>query len=298
MYVCIVFYGRWYLGIQSKKDPAHVMNEVYKAMQALRCVWHQVNNYRVLCRWQYTSGLPSGTTGNAAKAKATSPALAALAALNPLYPQYQGKSSCHKPTWAAPRATSTQAMYGALDSLVTPVMNAMIDLDNPGNNNTASMDDDGTLDQDLDSEPDDHAREEGVDDMDVDDDDENSPNNSNNNHQNNHSPSSPKRRVARHAVPSGSSSVMDMDDASVASGLHRRRPRGDSNMDDIDEDDKREEDNDEDEEEEKFVGEHAPAEPDVKIALSLYKVQQSIYLLDFQRVEVRLIDDIYAMKEI
>ena len=24
---------RWYLGIQSKKDPAHVMTEVYKAMQ-------------------------------------------------------------------------------------------------------------------------------------------------------------------------------------------------------------------------------------------------------------------------
>ena len=48
---------RWYLGIQSKKDPAHVMNEVYKAMQALKCVWHQVNNYRVLCLWKYTSGV-------------------------------------------------------------------------------------------------------------------------------------------------------------------------------------------------------------------------------------------------
>lgn len=270
-----------------------MMNEVYKAMQALRCVWHQVNNYRVLCRWQYTSGLPSGATGNAAKAKATSPALAALAALNPLYPQYQGKASCHKPTWAAPRAMSTQAMYGALDSLVTPVMHAMVDLDNPANN-AASMDDDGTLDQDLDSEPEDHAREEGVDDMDVDDDE--NPNNNNinsNNNQNHNRSQSPKRRGQRPVVPSGSSSVMDMDDASVASGLHRRRPRGDSNMDDIDEDDKREEDNnnddDDDEEEEKFVGEHAPAEPYVKIALSLYKVQQSIYLLDFQRVEVRLL---------
>lgn len=29
-----------------------------------------------------------------------------------------------------------------------------------------------------------------------------------------------------------------------------------------------------------------PIEPNIKIALSLYKVQQSIYLLDFQRVEV------------
>jgi hypothetical protein len=27
---------RWYLGIQSKKDPSHVMTEVYKAMQVRR----------------------------------------------------------------------------------------------------------------------------------------------------------------------------------------------------------------------------------------------------------------------
>lgn len=44
---------RWYLGIQSKKDPAHVMTEVYKAMQLLNCVWHPVNNYRVLCLWYH-----------------------------------------------------------------------------------------------------------------------------------------------------------------------------------------------------------------------------------------------------
>lgn len=53
---------RWYLGIQSKKDPAHVMNEVYKAMQSLHCVWHQVNNYRVLCLWTYTSGMSSSAS--------------------------------------------------------------------------------------------------------------------------------------------------------------------------------------------------------------------------------------------
>ena len=53
---------RWYLGIQSKKDPAHVMNEVYKAMQSLHCVWHQVNNYRVLCLWTYTSGMSSANS--------------------------------------------------------------------------------------------------------------------------------------------------------------------------------------------------------------------------------------------
>lgn len=33
------------------------MNEVYKAMQALKCTWNQVNNYRVLCLWKYTAGI-------------------------------------------------------------------------------------------------------------------------------------------------------------------------------------------------------------------------------------------------
>jgi 5'-AMP-activated protein kinase catalytic alpha subunit len=42
---------RWYLGIQSKKDPAHVMTEVYKAMHILNCRWYKVNSYRVLCQW-------------------------------------------------------------------------------------------------------------------------------------------------------------------------------------------------------------------------------------------------------
>jgi 5'-AMP-activated protein kinase catalytic alpha subunit len=40
---------RWYLGIQSKNEPGHVMTEVYKALQALDCRWHPVTNYRV-CR--------------------------------------------------------------------------------------------------------------------------------------------------------------------------------------------------------------------------------------------------------
>ena len=39
---------RWYLGIQSKKDPAHVMTEVYKALMSLGCKWHPMTNYRVL----------------------------------------------------------------------------------------------------------------------------------------------------------------------------------------------------------------------------------------------------------
>jgi len=39
---------RWYLGIQSKKDPSHVMTEVYKALLSLGCTWHAVTSYRVL----------------------------------------------------------------------------------------------------------------------------------------------------------------------------------------------------------------------------------------------------------
>lgn len=43
---------RWYLGIQSKKDPAHVMSEVYKALMALGCEWLQLSSYRIKCRWR------------------------------------------------------------------------------------------------------------------------------------------------------------------------------------------------------------------------------------------------------
>lgn len=56
------FFSRWYLGIQSKKDPAHVMTEVHKAMFALGCVWYPVTNYRVLCLWKYIS--PYSTHGS------------------------------------------------------------------------------------------------------------------------------------------------------------------------------------------------------------------------------------------
>lgn len=49
---------RWYLGIQSKKDPAHVMTEVYKALMALGCEWLQLSSYRIKCKWR-----PNGTNG-------------------------------------------------------------------------------------------------------------------------------------------------------------------------------------------------------------------------------------------
>jgi hypothetical protein len=34
------------------------MNEVYQACRALKCVWKQINNYRLLCIWRYQSHLP------------------------------------------------------------------------------------------------------------------------------------------------------------------------------------------------------------------------------------------------
>jgi len=47
---------RWYLGIQSKKDPAHVMTEVYKALTALDCEWLQLSSYRIKCKWRPNRG--------------------------------------------------------------------------------------------------------------------------------------------------------------------------------------------------------------------------------------------------
>jgi len=47
---------RWYLGIQSKKDPAHVMTEVYKALLQLDCEWRTVDPYRLRTRWRPNAG--------------------------------------------------------------------------------------------------------------------------------------------------------------------------------------------------------------------------------------------------
>ncbi|CAK4076612.1 unnamed protein product [Aphanomyces euteiches] len=46
---------RWYLGIQSKKEPGHVMSEVYKALFVLHFEWKVIAPYRVKCRWQNQS---------------------------------------------------------------------------------------------------------------------------------------------------------------------------------------------------------------------------------------------------
>lgn len=42
---------RWYLGIQSKKDPAHVMTEVFRALHQGYFEWKVLAPYRVRCRW-------------------------------------------------------------------------------------------------------------------------------------------------------------------------------------------------------------------------------------------------------
>lgn len=45
---------KWYLGIQSKKDPELVMSEVFRALNSLKSQWHYTpaNPYRVICRWR------------------------------------------------------------------------------------------------------------------------------------------------------------------------------------------------------------------------------------------------------
>jgi 5'-AMP-activated protein kinase catalytic alpha subunit len=50
---------RWYLGIQSKKEPSHVMTEVYKALASLGCEWHIIDSYRIKCRFRIQSSTPS-----------------------------------------------------------------------------------------------------------------------------------------------------------------------------------------------------------------------------------------------
>lgn len=57
---------RWYLGIQSKKDPAHVMTEVYKALMALGCEWLQLSSYRIKCKWRPNAGRSLATAGGVA----------------------------------------------------------------------------------------------------------------------------------------------------------------------------------------------------------------------------------------
>lgn len=56
---------RWYLGIQSKKDPSHVMTEVYKALMSLGCEWLQQSSYRIKCKWRPNSNKqePMPSTG-------------------------------------------------------------------------------------------------------------------------------------------------------------------------------------------------------------------------------------------
>ena len=67
---------RWYLGIQSKKDPAHVMTEVYKALMALGCEWLQLSSYRIKCKWRPNA--PRGYAGRPAGASSSMPNFAIM----------------------------------------------------------------------------------------------------------------------------------------------------------------------------------------------------------------------------
>ena len=43
---------QWFLGIQSRKDPAHVMAEVFRSLTELQCQWQLLTPYRLICRWR------------------------------------------------------------------------------------------------------------------------------------------------------------------------------------------------------------------------------------------------------
>jgi 5'-AMP-activated protein kinase catalytic alpha subunit len=43
---------RWFLGIQSKREPSHVMGEVYRGLKAGQFQWRVLNPYHVRVRWR------------------------------------------------------------------------------------------------------------------------------------------------------------------------------------------------------------------------------------------------------
>jgi Kinase associated domain 1/Adenylate sensor of SNF1-like protein kinase len=43
---------KWFLGIQSIREPFHVMTEVYKVLKILGCEWLQSSPYRIKCKWR------------------------------------------------------------------------------------------------------------------------------------------------------------------------------------------------------------------------------------------------------
>lgn len=42
----------WYLGIQSRRDPAHVAAELLRSLRALKAEWRVISPYRLICRWR------------------------------------------------------------------------------------------------------------------------------------------------------------------------------------------------------------------------------------------------------
>jgi 5'-AMP-activated protein kinase catalytic alpha subunit len=47
---------RWYLGIQSKKEPADVMTEIYRVLGVLGFQWKIRTPFGVRCRWGWSGG--------------------------------------------------------------------------------------------------------------------------------------------------------------------------------------------------------------------------------------------------
>ena len=93
---------RWYLGIQSKKDPAHVMTEVYKALMALGCEWLQLSSYRIKCRWR--PNVPRGASSKDPRRMSSSRGKADLG----IMPQPIAGGETPEAAWNKNQTTSTE----------------------------------------------------------------------------------------------------------------------------------------------------------------------------------------------
>jgi len=111
---------RWYLGIQSKKDPAHVMTEVYKALIALGCEWLQLSSYRIKCKWRPNSGrkgssaVPGSSPGLPSTSASSFPGGDAQSAW-PTQSQQASNTAASVPA-AAPRRSDSNTMDVDMDS--------------------------------------------------------------------------------------------------------------------------------------------------------------------------------------
>ncbi|KAA0150884.1 hypothetical protein FNF29_04998 [Cafeteria roenbergensis] len=84
---------RWYVGIQSRKQPVRVMSEVMRALRDSGFQWRHIAPYRLRARWQPADGTPAAAAMHTA-AHAASAAYTAGRPLPASLPQPEGLAAC------------------------------------------------------------------------------------------------------------------------------------------------------------------------------------------------------------